>query len=249
MSTKTKRPKTIYHIDDDEVKPISTPNVKQLCYGEYYNIFSGMMHPITISWVKKEADQLMAWSTLDTSLRIYDYTDLQGYTPKTYAQLINAHPEIREANDFAIRRIASRRELGGLNRTYDSKVLSWTQGHYDPIFREQQRELAAMKDEQLRGSMQMLVEMTTFPRLPGNDAPVKIAEIEAMTPEEVVQKTMRGVNPKPFVNPSRTRNSRYERTPEVVAKKVKDSTVKGSGCRSEFKKTKVKHEELDEEAT
>jgi hypothetical protein len=175
----------------------------------------------------------MEWAVKEDSLRIYDYTDLQGYTPDTYHELCETYPEIKLAHEFAMRRIGSRREKGALTRLYDGRAVAWTQSHYCNIFKNQQQEQHRLKQEQAQGAMDLLVEMTSFPRLPGSDAPAKLAEIDSRpTPEEVVRRESRG--------------ARFKPAPSQVAKKVRDSTVKGSGCRSEFKKTALKRM-LDEE--
>lgn len=236
MSTKRKS-KTPNLNPDEKKNPVTTDVkeesvVKQLVWGEYHNFFSGMMHPVTTTWIENEAKRIMEWSMRDDALRLYDYTDMQGYTPDTYDWLVGRHPKIKEAHDFAMRRIASRRETGAMNKIYSDKVIAWTQAHYCPIFKAQQQEAIKMKDEQNRGLAEIIVNMSEFQRLPGPNAPGKVDDVIRLTPEQAAQRTAKSM----------------KRLPAEVAKKVKDSTVKGSGCRSEFKKKRNRYGEVIQEA-
>jgi len=52
--------------------------------GEFFNVHSFKMHPTTMRFVESEAQRLKEWSQLDTSLRLADFVDGQGYSPEIF---------------------------------------------------------------------------------------------------------------------------------------------------------------------
>jgi len=152
---KTQQDKTLQlKTDEGQVKKkVSLLNssdsnvVKLLFLGEYYNLHTRQMSPVTARFVENEAQKIMDWAVLEDSLRIVDYTDSQGYAPQVYYTWIKRFPAMQLAHEFALRRIGSKREHGALTRKYSEKVVGWTLGSYDQVFRDEMLAIARMKEE------------------------------------------------------------------------------------------------------
>lgn len=179
-----------------KVSPKKTPDVKPIFIGEYYNLYTRQMSPMTERFVEREAQKIMEWAMLEDSLRICDYTDAQGYAPQVYYTWIKKFPAMQLAHEFALRRIGSRREHGALTRKFNEKVVSWTLGHYDQIFKEEMMAIARMKEDLNKSAdVKVLVE-----HIPAQDSVEQLYNVEPEeedededkpTPAEVAMKVRR----------------------------------------------------------
>lgn len=115
--------------------------------GEYYNLFTRMMSPITKRFLEEEYSKIMEWAQDENSLRMVDYIDFRGYTPETYYEWVKKYPEIKIAHEFALRRIGSRREQGAMIRKFSEGTIHRTLGYYDTIFASETQKLAQMKED------------------------------------------------------------------------------------------------------
>ena len=168
---KSKKQPQFYHANE------KTPNVKALLLGEYYNIHTRMMNPVTSRWVERVHGLLMDWADKDTSLRITDFTDdiAIGLDPFSYYDFINKFAQLKIAHDYAMRRIASRRELGGLTNKYNTTMITRVQSHYDSTWMMQEEKMARMaKDMNATSTGNIKVIINEFERLEGEDAPTYV---------------------------------------------------------------------------
>ena len=149
-----------------------TPKVKALLLGEYYHLFDKQIHPVTARWIDRVSEALMEWARKDTSLRITDFTDSPDIAmdPFSYYQFINQFAQLKLCHDYAMRRIASRRELGGMTNKYNVSIISKTQSHYDPTWAAQEEKIAKMAKD-MGGMGNVKVVLLEFERLDGDDAP------------------------------------------------------------------------------
>lgn len=151
--------------------------------GEYFNLHTMQVSPITQSFIEREAKAIMQWSHLDDSLRITDYTDMKGYPPQEYYRWLDAFPVMKLAHEYAMRRIASRRELGAVTRRFSEKAISWTLGHYDPIYKQEMIEIIKLKEESIAPT-DIKVVIEQIPAL----AVVEERKQYKLTPEQVAMK-------------------------------------------------------------
>lgn len=143
-SNKTKK-------DDSDIQ------VEVIFLGEYYNMFTRMMSPVTKRFIEQESSKIMEWAQLDTSLRMVDYTDSRGYTPEVYYDWVSKYPEIKIAHEFALRRIGSRREQGAMTRQFSEGTIHRTLGYYDQIFASETYKLAKLKEDTASNETKLVV--------------------------------------------------------------------------------------------
>ena len=195
--SKTPHPKLKEKEVNKKVSNESSSEVKQLFIGEFYNLHTRQMSPMTERFIEREAQKIMDWAMLEDSLRICDYTDSQGYAPQVYYTWIKKFPAMQLAHEFALRRIGSRREHGALTRKFSEKVVSWTLGYYDQVFKEEMMAIARMKEEFNKNpDIKVVIE-----HIPSQDSVEQLYTVEPdqedddedkPTPAEVAMKVRRG---------------------------------------------------------
>lgn len=247
--------------DSQKKAPLSS-NMQQIYFDEFVNIFTREIQVVTVSYLDNQANRLREWAMKEDSLLVQDYTDFEGYSRKRFYDWCSRYEPLEEAYKFALSRIGSRRELGTMQRKFESTTTQRTLGYYQDIWKSETKELHQMKEEANKGLAELVIEMTSFPRLPGDDAPNKMVsnivtagvveqvfdaagtpyeDKKTMTPEQVARKTsVHGKWVNRVLNPKKSKylptkvDEDDDDEPAKVAKKAKDSVVKGSGCRSEF---------------
>lgn len=158
-------------------------SVKQLFIGEYFNIHTFKKHPITNNFILQEAKALKTWADQEDSLRISDFYDRQGYSPEMYHYWIDKFPEMSHANQYALRRIGSRRENGAMQRKFAESTIHKVQGYYDQIWRNEVRlaneaRLAIADKVESR-----VVVIERFPSSSQNE--IEVISTSKITPEEL----------------------------------------------------------------
>src|SRR5438270_779588 len=132
--------------------------VKQLVFGEYFNIHTFLKHPVTLSFIERQAQDLRAWAMSDDALLLYDFTDQVGYSPNQFYEWCDKYPVLREAHDFALRRIGARRERGALTRQFAESTIHRTLGHYHKIWKDETLEMYRMKDNIAQAENKIIID-------------------------------------------------------------------------------------------
>lgn len=140
--------------------------------GEYYNVHTRQYHPATVRFIESECVKLKQWADQEDSINLYDYTDHQGYNPETFYDWCKKFPQLREAHQYALRRIGSRREYGAMTRKFTEGTIHRTLGYYNDIWRQETVHLAKLKEDAAQNETKVVV-IERFPELP------------TKTPEEV----------------------------------------------------------------
>jgi len=153
--------------------------------GEFFNVHSFKMHPTTMRFVESEARRLKEWSQLDTSLRLADFVDGQGYSPEIFYQWCRKSAILRNVHQYALRRIGARRENGALSKQLDVSTVHRTLGHYDSVWKSEAIFHAKLKDESEKNETKVVV-IERFPVLED--------KVSSRTPEEVAQAARRSTS-------------------------------------------------------
>lgn len=82
--------------------------------------------------LKDLAKRLRAWAQKDTSLRLDDFLDEENVPPSRYYTWRDECPELKDTHEFALRRLASRREKLALFNQTNKEIFLRTQHMYDP---------------------------------------------------------------------------------------------------------------------
>lgn len=133
---------------------LETKERKRRPYDDYYCIYSFTKKPISEAWVNILCEELRKWADFDgdedkknESLRINDFYDGKGILPKDYYRLVDKWPQLKATHEYALRKIGSRRERGAMHRRYEASTIKNTIGYYCEISREEQKRLAALREE------------------------------------------------------------------------------------------------------
>lgn len=114
---------------------------------EYRHQGTWKMRPYTQESLIRLAQDLKEWADKETSLRINDFYNFHGIHAKVFYEMLAKCIELEEAHDYAMERIASRREIGSMTRKYDTTTIFKTQAYYDSIYRQEQERSARLKLE------------------------------------------------------------------------------------------------------
>lgn len=82
--------------------------------------------------LKDLAKRMRAWAQKNTSLRLDDFLDEENIPTSAYSTWWDECPELKDAHDLALRRLASRREKLAFFKQADREMFLRTQHLYDP---------------------------------------------------------------------------------------------------------------------
>ena len=114
-------------------KKFQPTNTKKYVFlEEYKDLFTFKMKPVSEAFIEKLAEEYMAWAKKEDSLILSDFCDERHIEPRSFYNWCQKFDSMKEAHDYAKRRIASRRELGALNRKFSETMVIRRQHAYDP---------------------------------------------------------------------------------------------------------------------
>jgi|ERR1041385_2839113 hypothetical protein len=140
-------------------EPIVGSKKRGCVFDSYYDLFIFKQKPIPYSFLERLSEDLMNWSTIDTSLRIEDFWMDRGIRQMDYYRFLERCEELKEAHDIALIRIATRRDKGALTRKFDSSWAARTQAGFDETYRRARKfEAELTKDIQDHGPKLVVIE-------------------------------------------------------------------------------------------
>lgn len=187
---------------DEVQKPI-----KQLVFGEYFNIHTFLMHPITMRFIEQEAKRLREWAQTDSARRLSDFIDNAGYSPEIFSRWCRQYPILKLAQEYAMRRIGARREDGAIDRKFDASMIQRTLGFYDPIWKAETIQLAQLKNDNAEKNETKIVVMDSYQlaNMIQAQEPIEEVVISNRSPEDVAGKLHRATkNERRVYEPGRT---------------------------------------------
>jgi hypothetical protein len=143
-------------------------------YGEHYSVHTRQYHATTKKFIEIESQRMIDWANLEDSLLIQDFYNKGGYSMRQFYDWCDKFPEFKEAHEYAMSMLGSRRELGALTRRFDAGTVHRTLGAYSKIWREQTRELAQMKEDAASHEAKVIV-IERFP-IPSGRSPEQVAQ-------------------------------------------------------------------------
>ena len=145
-------------------EPITGSKKRGHVFDTYYDLFFFKQKPIPYAFLERLAEQLIAWSQKDTSLRIESFYMDGGICERDYYRFLERCEELREAHEVAIRRIAVRRDQGALTKKFDASWAARTQAAFDSEYRKaRQFEASLQKDNE--DKVQRVVVLEKMPNV------------------------------------------------------------------------------------
>lgn len=103
---------------------------------DYQDLFSLKTRPVTQGFIERLAHELIEWAKKPDSLVVKDFYNEKHIGVKTFYRWIDKYPEMAAANEYALNRLSSKREIGGLTRKFDPTFAWNSLPKYDPEWRE-----------------------------------------------------------------------------------------------------------------
>ncbi len=165
-------------------KVLQDNDVTLVFLGEYFNIHTFQMHPLTHNFFIREARYLKEWAELEDSLRIIDFIDKQGYEPRVFYRWLKEHIELEVAHEYAMRRIGSRREQGAILRKFSESTIHRTLGRYDEVWREETRLINESKVSLAQAVESKVIVIENLPYKTSSQD-IEVVSTSSLTPEQV----------------------------------------------------------------
>lgn len=103
---------------------------------DYLDLFSFKMRPVTQAFIERLANELNEWSKKETSLVFVDFYGSKDIPEDAYFRWVRTYPELKSVHAIAKKRLAGRREVGGLTRKFDPTFAWNSLGKYDDDWKE-----------------------------------------------------------------------------------------------------------------
>jgi len=126
-------------------------SAKRRAYDDYFCVFSFSKKPISEGFINDMSSRLIDFANNGDkngeAFRINDFFDAMGMSRGEFYRLVGIWPQLKSAHEYALSRIASNRERGAATRKYEASTIKSTIGFYCDISREEQKRLAALREE------------------------------------------------------------------------------------------------------
>lgn len=114
---------------------------------EYLDMNVNQMAPATSQTIEKYAIKFYLWTKENKqALRMHEFCSLVGISRRTLLRWRNKYPIFDEYYEEGMLNLADRREIGAINKIYDSNIISKSMAFYDPEWLEAEERRAKMAD-------------------------------------------------------------------------------------------------------
>lgn len=154
-------------IKKDKVTNVAKP-IKTMEEEFYRDMWSFQVMPVPPSYMEHLAQEWVHYVKNNPDvLLMSQYHEEKGISVSQWDRWVNKNPTLQEAREFVKRMIATRRELGGLMKKYDTGMICKVQQNYDKSWRESEEWRASLR-EKVEGSASgnITVVMERFPNSP-----------------------------------------------------------------------------------
>lgn len=101
--------------------------------------------PVSQVFMNDLCEYIQEWSFKETSLRFKDLLCEIRMPSQTFYNLVNEYPIIKQEYEWALDKIAHRREIGAMTRKFDAASALRMMPRYDSEWLENEQKLADMK--------------------------------------------------------------------------------------------------------
>ncbi len=150
------------------------------------DIFFFKKVPVSDDYLRSLARELVFWALNDDkALKVTQFRFKRHISRDVWDLWTARCPELRDANEFALEVIGDRREMGGLEKRFDSSIVSYTMPHYDPVWKELVAWKAALQDkERDQQAQNFVIQMPSFGdmnAISNDDSKVKQVQAETVS--------------------------------------------------------------------
>ena len=161
------------------------PIAKQRFYNEFRSIKTGQMTPITESYLRDIALEVIRWAEEnDNALKLVPFYRSKGISSHTLRKWLDQYPFLKEAHEEAILIIGDRREIGAIKKMYAENSIHFMMPKYDPDWKEMTQWRAELKSK-------ADAVATANAILTAREIDVEMPAFNKPTPEEVAGKVRR----------------------------------------------------------
>jgi hypothetical protein len=138
------------------------PSSRQAVLERDINFFKKV--PVSDEYLAKLAFDLVHWALNDPrALKLTQFRTSRLICRDMWDKWLERSAELRDARELALEVIGDRRELGGLEKRFDSSIVSFTMPVYDPAWKELVAWRAALKEEKANQQAQnFIIQMPSF---------------------------------------------------------------------------------------
>lgn len=141
----TKRKKVIKTDASIELKPPSKND--SLIWEEYLNLKTNQMAPSTSQVIEQYGIKFYLWTKENKSaLRMHEFCSEHGISRRTILRWRDKYPIFNQYYEEGMLNLADRREVGAINRKYDSNIITKSMAFYDPEWKEAEEWRAKISD-------------------------------------------------------------------------------------------------------
>ncbi len=119
--------------------------------------------PVAIGFIMRLAEEWIAWSLLEDSLRMADFYLERNIHKSVMYRWMEKYDFMKRTHEFVKDRIASRRDKGAITRKYDPHYIDKHQIHYDDEWRKTVEWRASLGDTNKEGSGTIILQMAPAP--------------------------------------------------------------------------------------
>jgi hypothetical protein len=143
-----------------ELKPPSKNDA--IVWEEYLDMKSNQMAPASNQVVEQFGLKFYLWSKENKSaLRMHEFCAMQGISRNTLMRWRDKNEKFRQYYEEGLLNLADRREIGAINRAYDSNIIAKSMAFYDPEWLEAEERRAKQADG-IAGKGNVTVVMQSF---------------------------------------------------------------------------------------
>ncbi len=179
------KPKTTEHnIDTRKVtNKVQKPTEP---FFDYLDTFTFKMKPMSIEGIERIASDIVNWArNNDDALKIAQFWNDRGINHQDFYRWMKWSPALKSAHETTMSILGTRREIGAIQKKFDSGMISFTMPFYDEDWKKNVEWRSSMKAKEA-SEQNNETKIVVIEKIP--DSPLVPNKIPKLTPEDVAKK-------------------------------------------------------------
>lgn len=133
-------------------------------FDQYLCMNSFKMKPINEKWIQWLAQELIKWAVQDdNALKLTQFYTLHGICSADIRRWMERSDYLKRAHAFAKLVIGDRREVGAINRKYETTMIKMMMPAYDPEWAQREQEQSKLRNPDAQAMTgQLIIEIPVF---------------------------------------------------------------------------------------